>query len=106
MTTPLFLLRCVELCGGNSRVDLSERLVKTRGIAANFNRDPFDPAATTSTALAKIEEAGGKLAAAGDTIAGAGKKMSVLSAAVVGVGAAAVHARSRWRSGRRQSKRL
>ena len=49
-----------------------------------------EEAATTSTALAKIEEAGGKLAAAGDTIAGAGKKMSVLSAAVVGVGAAAV----------------
>lgn len=49
-----------------------------------------EEAATTSTALAKIEEAGGKLAAAGDTIAGAGKKISVLSAAVVGVGAAAV----------------
>ena len=49
-----------------------------------------EEAATTSTALAKIEEAGGKLVAAGDTIAGAGKKMSVLSAAVVGIGAAAV----------------
>ena len=49
-----------------------------------------EEAVTTSTALAKIEEAGGKLAAAGDTIAGAGKKISVLSAAVVGVGAAAV----------------
>lgn len=33
-----------------------------------------EESATTSTALAKIEEAGGKLAAVGDTIAGAGKR--------------------------------
>lgn len=49
-----------------------------------------EEAATTSTALAKIEEVGGKLESVGNSIAGAGKKVSVASTAVTGLGIAAV----------------
>lgn len=72
---------------GRDKYDALQReIIETEQELRRLQED----AATTSTALAKIEEAGGKLVAAGDTIAGAGKKMSVLSAAVVGIGAAAV----------------
>lgn len=49
-----------------------------------------EEAATTSTALAKIEEVGGKLESVGNSIAGVGKKVSVASTAVTGLGIAAV----------------
>ncbi len=49
-----------------------------------------EEAATTSTALAKIEDVGGKLESAGDTISNVGSKLSVASTAVIALGTAAV----------------
>lgn len=49
-----------------------------------------EQAATTSTALAKIEEIGGKMENLGNSISGVGKKMMPISTAVGGLGIAAV----------------
>lgn len=49
-----------------------------------------EQAATTSTALAKIDEIGGKMENLGNSIAGVGKKMMPISTAVGGLGIAAV----------------
>lgn len=49
-----------------------------------------EQAATTSTALAKIEKIGGKLENVGNSISGVGKKMMPISTAVGGLGIAAV----------------
>lgn len=47
-------------------------------------------AATTNTALAKIDEIGGKMENVGNSIAGAGKKMMPLTTVIGGLGVAAV----------------
>lgn len=49
-----------------------------------------EQAATTNTALAKIDEIGGKLENVGNSISGVGKKMMPISTAVGGLGIAAV----------------
>lgn len=49
-----------------------------------------EQAATTSTALAKIDEAGGKMEKLGNSITGAGKTLMPVSTAVGGLGIAAV----------------
>lgn len=49
-----------------------------------------EQAATTSTALAKIDEIGGKMENLGNSISGVGKKMMPISTAVGGLGIAAV----------------
>lgn len=72
---------------GEDRYDALQReIIETEQELKRLQQE----AATTSTALAKIDEIGGKMENLGNSIAGVGKKMMPISTAVGGLGIAAV----------------